>query len=186
MNSWRSLTPSHWLFVSLLAIVVAIVLWVGASLMLSAYQINRDVSRLQPQIARLQGLASTENEFASKAELAKNSLQGLIYQTGSDATALGNTMQQALRSEFDQAGLLVSGSQLLPVSREDSLTRLRLRINATGELGQLTQLLLALADYKPVVVIDQFEVKPERRRRNNAEQLLDISMTVSSFAVEEG
>lgn len=183
MNKLQRLTPSQWLFVALLGLILAGVLTAGVSFLLAAYKAHTNVQQLKPQIARLQGLVEFESEFAAKAQEAEDRLQGLVYRIDGDASALGNHMQQALRSVFVQAGLSVSGSQLLPVRQQESLTRLRLRVNASGELESITDLLLALAEYEPVVVIDQFELKPERRRRGEQHQRLSVSMIVSSFAV---
>jgi general secretion pathway protein M len=160
-----------------------LVVCIGAALLVSTYQLYQSKARLAPQISRLQGLAAAEQDIAQAVKTSSDQLAQLAYMTKTDSGVLGNNMQQSMRELFAQAGLTVSGSQVLPVVEQDSFTRIRIRLTAKGEMSALTEVLELLQMQRRVVVIDTLELKPKtRRRRNDNEQELQVSAVLSSFA----
>lgn len=180
MSMRKRLNTSQWIVATILALLVFLVLAIGVSFITSAYQYYQSSQRLEPQIARLKGLAESEQIIATAASASADQLAGLVYPADAELGALGNNMQQAMRQLFAQAGVVVSGSQVLPVIEQEYFNRVRVRLNATAEIEPLVELLQQLTETTPVVVIDKIEVKPKRRRKAG-EQELDIDMVLSSF-----
>ncbi|WP_049723718.1 type II secretion system protein GspM [Gilvimarinus polysaccharolyticus] len=178
--------PSQWLVVSALALVVTVTGIVGVSLLASAYQLQQNKSRLVPQIARLKGLVATEQDIATAAQAAADTLGQLTYSDQSEPGALANNMQQSMRELFVEAGLTVSGSQVLPAVKQTEFTRIRVRLTASGGVTSLTDILIMLADQNPIVVIDSIEVKPRRRRKLDEGQELSVTVVLSSFMQVSG
>lgn len=180
MKVLKRLNPSQWIVMAVLALLLGGAAAVGTSFLISAYQLHDNIERLEPQIARLKGLLEAEQAIASAASASADQLSMLAYPASSKLGALGNNMQQAMRELFAQAGVTVAGSQVLPVLEQEYFNRVRIRLNATSNIDQLIELLVILADEKPVVVIDTVELKPKRRNKAG-ERELEVDMVLSSF-----
>ncbi|WP_339615955.1 type II secretion system protein GspM [uncultured Gilvimarinus sp.] len=181
MSVWRRANPSQWVAISVLALCLCVIGATGVGFFLSSYELYQSKVRLEPQIGRLKGLAKVEKDITNAAQTSANELSLLTYSAEAAASAQANNMQQSLRELFSQAGVIVNGSQILPVVEQDYFNRIRVRLTVSSDIEQLTELLLMLASQNPIVVIDTLEVKPKRQRRTD-EQVLNIDIVLSSFA----
>ncbi|MCP8899360.1 type II secretion system protein GspM [Gilvimarinus sp. HB14] len=181
----KRLTPSQWIIVGVLGVVVFCVILIGFSFLSAAVATRQDVSRIEPQIARLKGLIEAEDQISMAARSAKRELSELIYAASGDPSAEGNNMQQSMRQLFERAGVEVSGSQVMPALEEEGLVRIRVRLIAKSRMEPLVDLLASLESHRPLVVIDTVDLAPERRR-NEDDQELDVSIVLSSFVMLQG
>ncbi|WP_040516031.1 type II secretion system protein GspM [Gilvimarinus chinensis] len=162
-----------------IAFLVVVVKFWGA-----AYKAHQEIERIVPQIARLKGLAGAEEQLEAAVQNSESVLLQLVYPASSDSSALGNNMQQQMREIFREAGVDVSGSQVMPASEEGVLQRVRVKLNASTDMLSLVYLLELLDAARPLVVIDSIDLKPERRRNSSGQQL-DTSFVLSSFALPQ-
>ena len=76
------------------------------------------------------------------------------------------------------AGLSVSNSRILPVLQEENFDRIGLSLTVSGELDALDSALLAMAAYKPLLLVDAMDIKPKRMSRSrdkNGQQIVTVS-----------
>ncbi|MDO6746789.1 type II secretion system protein GspM [Gilvimarinus sp. 1_MG-2023] len=181
MRWLKGLNPSQWVVVIILTLVVTAVAVPSLTLLVTAYKTHSSLARIEPRIARLKGLHEAEAEILASSEDSERTLARLIL-TGEDENVIGNSMQNAMRDLFTQVGVSVEGSRVLPFVEQDSLQRVRVRIDATMQMEQITQLLMLVADHQPIVVVDSIDLRPERRR-NADPQALEVAVVLTSFAV---
>ncbi len=124
-----------------------------------------EVDRLEPQIARLQGIQLSKEQLEMSGGMLAAGLGALAYPSSGETAMVTAAMQQNIRQVMGDAGFSVSGSQILPATREGNLQLLHLDLTVSGTVESLDLALLRLRDLRPVVIVKSAELKPSRLRR---------------------
>ena len=124
-----------------------------------------EIERLEPQIARLQGIALSEEQLTVANQMLGATLEELAYLPDGETAMVAAAMQQTIRQVVSEAGFTVAGSQILPAAREGDLQLLRLDLTVSGNVDALDASLVRLRDLRPMVIIESAELKPARVRR---------------------
>lgn len=162
-----------------LAVILLVMLQILSSLWVWYADGTRRVEDMEPRIARLHGLAHSEDTLrASGAEVA-SSLAELTYPAGEAATT-GARVQQELRRHLEGAGLSVSGSQVLSAVALEGLEEIRVTLTATGSSEAFDQALLALQEARPLLLVRKLELSPARARRGDTSQTLTTKLDISA------
>lgn len=123
------------------------------------------IERIVPRIARLEGLALSEERLKAASGEVQVALQELAYAPGGQVAMDSAAMQQTVRSVMTEAEMSVSGSQILPPRREENVQQLGLDVTAEGSVDSLAEVLIQLRALRPLVVIENVTIKPSRTRR---------------------
>lgn len=148
----------------------------------------RKISRIEPQVGRLLGYEQVENELDIALEQAKMQLREVSYAAG-DGSQAGARLQQSLRGFAEDAGLTVTGSQLIAeeekADAEVALFEvLAVDLSLQGPPLALDRFLAEIRLHTPRLAISKMDiVKPRRARQTRGQPLqdpevLDVRMTV--------
>ena len=162
----------------------------------AAYQSWVEINRSAPRIARLEGYELARADIDEASRTALLALQALAFTDGSDQTQEGAKLQQVLRAFAEEAGLTISGSQLLPSRDSDSVPEgfslMRVQLDMTGMPGALIDFLRGVYGYSPILDVTKLNVGKERKRNNrrgkqSVEELqtLRFSVHVSALLVTQ-
>ena len=132
----------------------------------SEYQ--SDIDSLTPRIARLHGLSNYEEQLREASGSAGQALRTLAYPALADAAAVSADLQTDIRQLVGATGLSVSNSQLLPVTRKDRFDYIRIRLTLEGDLSGLDDALTGFAQFKPLLLVESLDVRPQRALRSKA------------------
>ena len=156
----------------------------GSSAMGSA----REISRVEPQIARLMGYELVVDEFERALEQSALRLRALSYPR-TEGSQAGAKLQQSLRGFAEDAGLTVNGSQLVvSEDRSDSeeafFELLSVDLSLQGMPSALDAFLDEIRRNTPRLAVSKLDlVKPRRPRQRRGEpahntEILNVRMTV--------
>ena len=153
----------------------------------AAYQ--SEIERLQPRIARLQGLIASEEALTTAAAQMDARLNAVVYPGTEERAAVEASLQKEVRTLLANAGLSTSNSQVLPQREAEGLEQLLVRLRVSGSLEALDRFLGDLQGYQPLILVESIDIAPERQsRRRNASprQELDINLQLMSLRAAEG
>lgn len=124
-----------------------------------------DIDRLEPRIARLQGIKAFESELRDSSGQVQQQLKSLAYPASSDRASIAAALQTDVRQLMSEAGLSVSNSQVLPLREEERFDFIGVKLTVSGSLDALDGALEKLNEFAPVVIIESLETWPARQSR---------------------
>ncbi len=190
MIAWLRANPRYAVLVlATAALPLLLVLYLAAGLLGMRAEYQADIDRLEPRVARLQGLLAREDEMRQAAGAVGSDVLDLVYPATDDHQAVSAMLQKNVREIFAAAGLVVSNSQILPVREdegEEGFDRIAIKFTASGDLPALDIALADISAYLPLLLIESIDVWPARasgrRGKDNAEQ--DITATIQVLALK--
>lgn len=150
-----------------LGLVLLLLLYVILQFWLLRAEFAAEIESIEPRSARLLGIAESLNQLEQGSERAAAVLRNLAYQPGRDSAATAAAMQQDVRELMEDAGLSVSGSQILSSESVAGFDRLSLDITAEGNIEELDDAFSRLERLRPLVFTESVTVSPIRARRSN-------------------
>jgi general secretion pathway protein M len=127
-------------------------------------------SRVEPRIARLQGLLNNEEELREQSAVAAERLRDLVFPSTEDPSTLAATLQADVRQIFSEAGLSVSNSQVMPLREGDHFDRVAVKLTVSGGLSGLDAALIGVAAYRPQLLVESLDTFPARTRRGSEDE----------------
>lgn len=143
---------------------------------------QEEIDRLTPRIARLLGLVEHEDQLRESAGQVDERVSNLVYPQSQDADTAAATLQTDVRGMASRAGLTVSNSQILRVREQDNFDYIGLKLTVSGELRALDETLAEFARYRPLLLVEEFNVWPERARKEDEGSQL-VSATIELLAL---
>jgi len=133
------------------------------------FEIQRYARNIESNRDIVEELRQTREEIAEQGYFAKQ-----------ESVALASAeLQTQIKDMVSRANGQLTSSQALPQRDEEQLTRISVRVNLTGTMEMLRQVLYELEYAKPLLVIDQLEVRPMPARRNRKTRQIEPSGKVS-------
>ena len=149
-----------------LALLVAGVIFL--SFIMSAWSLrqagNARRAEVEPRIARLLGVQQQQEQLKQANAKAMAQLTGLAYPAKDDATLTGTRMQQDVRKVIEEAGMSVAGSRVRPAKIADGYDEISLELTVVGNMEALEKALLAIPELRPLVIIEETDIKSKRGR----------------------
>ncbi|MFT7287654.1 MAG: general secretion pathway protein M [Halieaceae bacterium] len=141
--------------------------------------------RIEPRLSRLYGLLENEEALGQSSLEARERLRGLVHPATTDASSVAASLQADIRQILTEAGLSVSNSQVMATRRGEDFDRVAVRLTMAGSLSALDTAMVALAAYRPQLLIetlDAFPARPTGRNGDRGEdQMLTAVMQVMSL-----
>jgi len=139
---------------------------------------QNEVDRMQLRISRFIGLAESEADFVQENQKLDGYLSRFFYKADMDEITAENTFQRKMSELFQQMGVSVSGSQILPAVKSERYTKLKLDITLTVSMEELKFALEAIKEVSPIVVVEQIAIQPNRAGRGDVDQTLTVKMNL--------
>lgn len=124
---------------------------------------NAEIENITPRMARLIGIAQSEDALQAAGADAAEIVSGVAYPADRDRAGTSAAMQQDVRELMMNAGLAISGSQIKQSRDGDGYERLRLDITVEGNVDAMEEAFAELEAMRPMVLIESMQVKPARR-----------------------
>ncbi len=128
-----------------------------------------EINRLEPRIARWQGLEEREQELREAADLGTSRMVGLVYPPEGDNAASATSLQKDARQLFTDAGMEITNSQVLPVRQEANFDYIGVKLTVAGDLASLDAALAAVGEFSPLLLVEALDIWPIRVRRGQPE-----------------
>ena len=152
-----------------LAVPLLVVIYLALNLMVTRSGYQAEIGRLEPRIARMQGLIDSEESLAVSAEKFDGQLRGLVYPPTEELASVSATLQENVRNIASAAGLSVSNSQIVRATQKEGFDQIGLKLTLSGDVAALDAALLEFASYVPLLLVESIEVWPERQLRKKGE-----------------
>ena len=128
-----------------------------------------EIDRVAPRIARLSGLVQSEEKLKESSSQVGTQIANLVYPATSDRASVAADLQKNVRELVAATGLSVSNSRILPASQTEAFDHVGLSLTVNGELESLDEALGEIASYSPVLMVESFDVRPNRAARRSSE-----------------
>lgn len=152
----------------MLGFVLALVCLVLTGLLSSAWTLrqenNQRRAEIEPRIARLLGVQANESQLKLANEAAAAQIMGFVYPATADSTMTGTKMQQDVRKLIEKSGMSVVGSRVRAVKVAEGYDEISLELTIEGSMEALEKALLTLPHLRPMVVIQETDIKPKQGR----------------------
>lgn len=185
MLSKKSIDGSVALVLCTLGLFGVLLTWGMVSILALYFGYSSEVADIKPKLARLQGLISIEDQLAEAVLAVDGQLSDLAFGADLDSSKLTTQVQQQSRTIFRDSGMVVTGSQVSKIIEEGGLAKIGVSLTLEGSLGALEAALLEVAHARPLMIVDEVEISPERRHRNSREQNLEVSIKLFCLQLRE-
>lgn len=159
-----------------LTLLLPLALYLNALLGLwGVYQAAQSgIERIEPRIARLQGLIDYEDQLREASIAVDSEVLTLVYPASEDRATVSANLQTNVREIFSKAGISVTNSQVLPVREQRNFDYIGVKLTVTGDLPALDEALAGIAAYMPLILVESLDIYPARaaRSRDDSEQQL--------------
>ena len=145
-------------------------------------------SRIEPRVARLQGLLEHESVLQARSETATARLREVAYAPAQEASALAAALQADARRIMDVAGLNVSNSQVMPTRSDENFERVAVKLTINGPLPALNDALIGIAASRPQLLVeslDAFPVSAQRQVGNTMVPVQSVTAVIQLMALRQ-
>lgn len=137
-------------------------LYVAVILLNTYWEAQNEIERIEPKLARLQGLIDYEPQLREAADVVDTRVLELVYPAAENQTAVAAELQSRMRDMFANAGLAINNTQVLPVREQGNFDYIAVKLTAKGSLTALDTALLDLSEYLPLVLVESINIYPTR------------------------
>ena len=164
---------------------VLLVVAVTSPLLSVLFDSARQVSNLEPRIARTLGFEASGDVLATNLELVEREVELYTWDAAENLASLGAELQQTTRKMAEGAGLTVNGSQLLPSEERERTNLLRVNLELSGSPQALDAFLEELDLNRPLMLVETIRILPARQLRGVTSDDLTVSARVVTFRLRE-
>ena len=160
----------------LLVVVLCFILLIIMPVVSKLFELNEIKSNLVIKLQQYERiLAKADLVTASMVNINKEQEnQGYFNLQETDALASAD-MQEFIKKTIVDAGGQLSSTQALPVSSKDNFRRITVSVRMTGSSQILRKVLYTLETSKPLIIINQIDIRPIRGTRNRMNGLMEAS-----------
>ena len=205
MKAWVSQLPAEAKALMLTAAAVCaliLLFWLFFSVTM-AFDGARAISASKPKIERLLGYQSQSDKLDAAVAQLSDELAGLAYESEKGDIKAGASLQQALRGYAEEAGFVVTGSQLRSEelnfdpdatdsgeAQESDISKLVVDLSLEGLPIALDAFLTEIRAHRPILAATSMEISRPRQRRSNAggqvqPGLLSVRLEVTALEISK-
>lgn len=167
----------RWLAVGLLVAVIALL---AALTVIPAIgklaELNEEEEALALKLKKYERILSRKDAVTRSVESINKQIQEQGYFNSQQTEALASAeMQEFIKKAIVDAGGKLSSTQALPVKTKDNFSLLTVSVRMTGNIEVLRSVLYQLETSKPLIMIDQLDIRPMRGMRNRVTRQIDPS-----------
>ncbi len=164
------------LFATLLMILV-LFLWPWYA-QLTSYQ--REIKDLVFRIQRYARVIDSRDEVFEKVERSRAAINDLGYFNNQETPALASAeLQTFVKNIIVAAGGVLDSTQVISQVEEAELIHIAVNVRLSGDIEMLRSVLYQIEQAKPLMLIEELDIRPIRGVRNRTTGELEDSGTVS-------
>ena len=168
-----------------MGLVLLVLLWALLYFWSLRQDFVREIEAIEPRTSRLLGMMQSAEQLETTSGEARGVLRDLVLPAGRDSASVAASLQQDVREVMTDAGLSVTGSQILPTRRAEGYDRLILDLKVEGNVDSMDEALAELELLRPMVFIESVKIKPSRsrtsrRRKQQQQQSVDDPRKVNA------
>ncbi len=173
--------------VGLLIAVVAAIAVFGVLPILQAYEDTEiALERAKEQVTGFERVARGRSAYEARlAELTARESASQVYLQGATDALAAARLQDQVSGLIERHGGTVRSIQSLPGEDDDEFRRVAVRVQFTGTTVSLFQALHSLETARPLVFVDNLDIRNRRSRRRSNQQAdnpaLNVSLDLSGF-----
>lgn len=165
------------LLLVIVVLILALLIWPWYS-QLAEYK--KDIQDSVFRIQRYARVVDSRDEVFEKVARSRDAINNLGYFNTQPTPALAEAeLQTFIKDRVVQAGGELASTQVLGQTEEDGLIHLAVNIRLSGDIIMLRTLLYQIETAKPLLLVEEIDIRPIRGVRDPATGLLGDSGTVS-------
>ena len=167
LPAWLSRVCALTLSVAVLAAIYVIVV---APLTGAHARVDEAIEETRDLLSRYQRMARSRPQLqAQLEELAQRQAESGMYLRGETDPLAAAELQERVNTAIDASGGALTSTQALPVTEADGFRRVAVSVQFTGTTEALQRAIYALEADKPLLQIDNVDVRSRAARRRAAE-----------------
>nr|WP_269461518.1 type II secretion system protein GspM [Methylocaldum marinum] len=140
------------------------------------------VDDLRFRLQRYQKIAAEKDDLLAKLEQIKAAGQQDERFIARDTGALASAeLQSTVKEIVSQAGGELTSTQVIPERKEENFTRIAVKIRVNGSTDVLRDVLHSIETSKPVLFVENLNIRPIRMPRN---PILKQSQPIDKLSVD--
>jgi general secretion pathway protein M len=165
----------RWIAVGLLAIVLlAVILAIIVPVVSKEMELRETKNNLVFRLRQYERILAKKDTVVASMDNIKQQQKQQGYFNSQETDALASAeMQEFIKKAIVDAGGQLSSTQALPVSNKDKFSRITVRVRMTGNSEVLRAVLYKIETSKPLIIIDQIDIRPTRGKRNRTTRQVD-------------
>lgn len=175
--------------IGLLTIVILILFFV---LILPLISLGQNYSEqkedLTFRLQRYKRIIASKDNIIENAENIRHQYNTQGYLSTHDTASLASAnLQTFIKNSVAKAGGQLTSTQTLPTKSEKVFNRISVKLRLIASIDELRNILYEVEKAKPVITIEQLEIRPVRSKRNRRTRKLEptnklnINFQVSSY-----
>jgi len=167
----------RWIALGLVGIVLLIFYFVVASPLLGLGRHYDDaIERLEFRLQRQKKIVAGKDEWMERSSELKLQLESNKQFSSRKTAALASAdLQRLLKETVQVAGGQLTSTQVISPREENSFVRISVKVRMSGTAEALRQVFHEIESAKPLLFIDNLDIRPERGRRNRTTRKLEPS-----------
>lgn len=180
----------RWLALGLLiAVILFIIMILVVPLVSAGFEYNETKQDLAFRLKRFKGVIASKDKVFANAEKIKQQFAGQQYFSDRETVALASAdLQKFIKTTISAAGGQLTSTQVLPSkTTEDDITRITVKVRMNGSIEDLRTVLYEIEMSKPLMIVEELDVRPVRGRRNRKTRKIEpsnkmnVNFQVASF-----
>ena len=179
----------RWLALGLLgAVILFFVLFLLVPLFVSGYEYNENKQDMAFRLKRYKNVIASKEKVFANAQKIKQQFDKQDYFSDRETEALASAdLQKFIKSTISETGGQLTSTQVLPSKAEEDITRITVKVRMNGNIENLRTVLYEIEMSKPLMLVEQLDIRPVRGRRNRKTRKIEpsnkmnINFQVASF-----
>ncbi len=167
----------RWVALALLGVVVVfVILIVIVPLINAGLDYNETKQDLAFRLKRYKEVIASKDKVMANAENVKKQYAEQEYFNTRETEALASAdLQKFIKTAISAAGGQLTSTQVLPSKTEEDITRITVKVRMNGTIEHLRQVLYDIEMSKPLMLIEEMDIRPVRGRRNRKTRKIEPS-----------
>ncbi len=179
----------RWVALGLLGVVVLfVILIVIVPLINAGLDYNETKQDLAFRLKRYKEVIASKDKVQANAENVKKQYAEQEYFNTRETEALASAdLQKFIKTAISAAGGQLTSTQVLPSKTEEDITRITVKVRMNGTIEHLRRALYDIEMSKPLMIVEEMDIRPVRGRRNRKTRKIEpsnkmnVNFQVASF-----
>lgn len=167
----------RWFALGLLVFVLLLVVFIFViPLVSTGLEYNEQKTELSFRLQRSKQFVAKKDKVLENIERIKNQYQQQNYFSTQETVALASAdLQRFIKTTIAQAGGQLTSTQVLPGTSADRFNRITVKVRMSGDVEILRSVLHQIESSRPIMIIDQIDIRPVRGQRNRRTRKIEPS-----------